>query len=449
MARQRRQDFVLGLFVICILALFVGSFLFLYPQVGGATQRIVVRFNHDDGMAPVKESSAVLLSGAVEVGKVTAVAASVVQLEIGGVPRERLVIDVTAEVDQAIPLYENCRITTNQPPVGGPGVLVILSVGTPDHEEVGARPIEGLPPQSLAAAIGQLSERLMGPGGILDKVERLVDADREGSLIYKVAQSLDDVNALTAELRVQMNPKEERTLLAKIHIMVDDVSATLVSVREELSAGNEATAIAKIHVLLDSLNAALGEAKGLIAENRPALRGTLENMELASKTINEDLLAALKAEFDRDDPGSLLGKLHVGMTSLNEAMRNVEGMSDEAQALLVSNKPALQAMIDNLNEMTQKLNTAVGEIMVAPWRLFKPPTGDVKRLEAFEAARQFAEAAANLEDAAGRLEGLMAATSGGAATPAMRAEIEAVRQRVREAFARFQQAEEFLWEKMK
>lgn len=449
MPRQGRQDFVLGLFVIAIGALFVGSFLFLYPRVGGDTQHIVVRFNHDDGMAPVKASSAVLLSGAVEVGKVTGVVASVVTTTEEGKSRERLVIDVTAEVDNSIPIYENCRVTTNQPPVGGPGVLVILSVGTPDHSKVSDAPIEGLPPQSLAAAIGQLSERLMGPGGILEKVEGLVDADREGSLIFKVAKSLDDINALTGELRVQMNPKEEQTLLAKVHRMVDDVGLALESVRVELSAGNDATALAKIHGLLDGLTTALSEATELVAENRPAIRDTLAHLESATQTIDDEMLAKLKGEFNRDDPASLLGKLHVGMNSLEAVMRNVESMSDESQALLVANKPALQAMIDNLTEMTQKLNSGVGEIMVAPWRLFKPPEGDVKRLEAFEAARQFAEAAANLEDAAGRLEGLMTVASGGAATPAMRAEIEAVQQRVRDAFSRFQQAENFLWEKMK
>ena len=88
------------------------------------------------------------------------------------------------------------------------------------------------------------------------------------------------------------------------------------------------------------------------------------------------------------------------------------------------------------------------EIRLAPWRLiYKPTTAETKEMTIFEAARSFAEAATYLDDAAARLEAAMSVavhhpSSGDD-------EIEAIRNSVRQAFERFQKAEEFLWKKMK
>lgn len=443
-----QRDFVLGMAVLVFVALFVGTILFVYPRLGAETRTVTVRFRHDEGVAPLKPGSAVMLSGALPVGKVSAVRKELVPLDTPAGRQEHLLIVVEAEVEADLVLYENCRITTDQPPVGGGGVLVILDVGGPPAP-VASGPLDGLPPQSLAAAISTLSRRLLGPNGLVDRLEQTLDADAEGSLAAKIARSLDDVNAMTGELRLQLNPREQLTLMNKLHAIFDNLNRTTGELRAQLGTADESGLLAKVHVVLDRLDRGLGEAQAILEENRPTLRNTLVSVENVARQLDQELLAAFRAELDRDDPTSLLGKIHAGMDRVNTALDNVVTISDTGRRLVVLNRPALQRAIDNLKEVSDQLRVGVQEILLAPWRLFRPPAGEVARLDVFEAARRFAEAATMLDDAARRLEAVAAAQSGPGALQDAEQEIRAVQEALQAAFERFRIAEDYLWERMK
>ena len=66
----------------------------------------------------------------------------------------------------------------------------------------------------------------------------------------------------------------------------------------------------------------------------------------------------------------------------------------------------------------------------------------------FDAARSFAEAAMYLDDAAARLEA-MTQHAGATRTPAQTQELRRIREALRDAFGRFEQAERYLWEQMR
>lgn len=445
--KSRRQDFMLGIVVLAFLALFMGTVLFIYPSLSGDTQQITVRFRHELGVAPLKPGSAVMLSGALQVGEITGVRMERGEV-LGTADVERgLLIVADADVDAKLELHNDCRITTDQPPVGGGGMLVILNVGSPSAPLV-AGPIDGLPPQSLAAAIGALNRRLLGPNGMVEKLDRMLDVEAAGSLAGKIAQSLDDVNAMTAELRAQLSPDEQQTLFSKIHAIVDNINTATASLRMQVAADDDSALLAKVHVVLDELESGLAETNAILQENRPALRNTMASVESMTQQLDGELLASLKSEFDRDDPSSLLGKIHVSMDHLNTSLENIEVMSDGGRKLIVLNRPLLDRTIKNLKEASDRANGLVLEILMHPWRLFKPPAGEIQKHDAFVAAQFFADAAVQLNDAVARLQAFEEASSSEGEFRGSREEIETIQKSLQATFERFQDAEDYLWRQM-
>jgi ABC-type transporter Mla subunit MlaD len=446
--KSRRQDLVLGIVVLVFLGLFVATVLFVYPSLAGETRKVVVRFRHDEGLAPLKPGSPVMLSGALEVGKVTDVRREYDEIDTPAGRQRDLLIVVEAQIASDLELDSDCQITTDQPPVGGGGMLVILNVGRSGKPVSG--PIAGLPPQSLAAVIGNLSRRVLGPNGMVDKVEQMLDTDLEGSLAFKISQSLSDVNAMTAELRTQLDPREQMTLMSKIHEIVSHINDATAALRAQLAVEDDTTAMAKVHLVLEQLERGLGELAGMLQENRPLVHSTMTSVDSATRKLDQELLDAFKAELNRDDPTSLLGKIHLSMDQLNKSLENVVVMTDAGSKLIVLNRPALQRTVENLKATSDQLRVGVQEILLAPWRLFnKPWTGEVRQVGAFEAARRFAEAATMLDDAAIRLEAIHAATTGDELSKSSAEEIRKIQDGLRSAFERFETAEDYLWKQMK
>ncbi len=443
---SRRQDLLLGLVSILILVLLVGTILFIEPLRAPATRQIEVHFRHDEGIAPIKAGSPVLLSGALEVGKVSSIDLEAADRTVAG-DESALRIVVRAQVLESLQLYEDCQITTDAPPVGGGGVLTILSVGTPTRRLV-EKPITGLPPQSFASAIGGLSRRLLSQGGVIDKLDRMLDDRVEGSLAYKISAILGDINAMTASLKTELSTHEEHALLAQLHRILDDINGMTSALRQQSDASDAASMIARLHLVLEKLASALGEAELTLAENRPALGETLKNVQAISRTLNDEMMPKLVRELDREDPAALMGKLHASMDSVRGSLDNLFEVTQTGRRVLVMNRPALERTITNLKDASDQLRVGVQELLLAPWRLFtKPGPGETQKLDAFEAARRFAEAATYLDDAAARLEA--ASNAPLSDSDEAQAEVAAIRESLQAAFERFRVAEEFFWEKIK
>ena len=432
-------------------ALFIVTFFFLNPFDRSDTKRIVVQFRHADGVAPIKPGSPVLLGGALDVGKVTSLRAEQITVTLpDGRETTELMLVAEADVNSDIELYADCQITTDQPAVGGAGFLVILDVGTPGTPLEAGKPIDGLPPQSFAATISGLSRRLLDPGGFVDKLDSMIDPNAEGSIVERVLTVLADVNAITTELKTQTSSTEQQSLMKKIHLVLDNVTQISESMRAQLVRSDSQNTIAKIHIILDRLAEGLSEVNGMLAENRAPIAAAVASVERIAKRTDEQLMAALVEELNADNPDSLLGKIHVSMDRLNESLENVKTASAAGRDLLVLNRPAIERAINNAKEMSGQLNEASKELRAAPWRLlYRPSSKQTREMTIFEAARTFAEAATYLDDAAARLEAAQVAAArspGGAETDQ---QMEAIRASVRQAFERFQKAEEFLWKHMK
>ncbi|MCG3129178.1 MAG: hypothetical protein CHACPFDD_04088 [Phycisphaerae bacterium] len=447
--RIDRSDFLLGSATLLLGALLVGTILFMNPLKRTAAQTIVVQFEHSQGVAPVREGSPVLLAGAMQVGTVSQVQRAWTEVVDRRTQRStrKLTINVSAQIDADIELYGDCQITTDQPPVGGGATLVILDVGTMGTARDRGRAIVGLPPQSLGAAIGTLSRRLLGPEGVVEQIERLIDERRESSLVYKVARSLDDINAITAELRTQLSATEQHSLLSKVHGMADDLASMTRGLRGELDRAVPNSLLARVASILESLAATLAEATGLLTDNRATLAQTVRHVESLTARLDGELMTTLLAELNRDDPNSILGRVHAAMNRLNGSLADIQAITAAGRDVIVVSKPAAERTIANAREMSEQLRLASEEIRLAPWKLlYRPSPRETSQMTVFEAARTFAEAATYLDDAAARLEAATSATSG--AAPASAAEIDAIIDGIRKAFERFKRAEDFLFQKM-
>jgi ABC-type transporter Mla subunit MlaD len=446
--KDRNQDFLLGLTTIAIAALLVGSILFLYPQIKPGGQRLTIHFSHEEGMAPLKKGSPVLLSGSLQVGTVQEIRIEPIREPDQPGRKPRTVFVVVADIEPNLAIWGDCKITTDQPAVGGGGSVVILSVGT-----VGValkQPVKGLPPQSFAATISTLSRRLLEPGGMVDRLDRMFDAEAEGSLLNKVMLSVSDLNAITASLRTQLSEEERRTLMSKLHSLMDDLNAATSALRQQTDASDGTSMLAKTHVAIDRLAAGLGELSNLLHDNRPAIDETMQHVNSAARQIDEQLLAAFRAEFNRDDSASLLGKLHASMDLVNSSLADLQAISGEGRKLFTLSRPALDRTVANVKDLSEQMRLAVQELRAAPWRLLYQPTdAEKRRREVLDTARMFAEAATYLDDAAVRLETVTVAAGNSETALAAGEDIQAIRESLRTAFERFSLAEKHLYERLK
>ncbi|MGE3182169.1 MAG: MlaD family protein [Phycisphaerae bacterium] len=443
--KQRNQDLLLGITAIVMFSLGLATFLFLYDTTPPNVREIEIQFRHREGMVPLVKGSPVLLANSLTVGRVMEVGAKQMDTPQG---LDTFII-VKALIQNDLKIYKNCKINTNQPAVGGNGYVNIVDLGNPDAVALADDDaIRGLPPESFAAVISGLSTRILGEGGLMDQVEGLLDPESEGSLVYKMSTSMSDVNDITTLLKVQLSPDEQDNLLAKLNIILDRVGRLASSLEEEFEADNGVGTLAKVHLALDDLDRALRSIADMLDENRPVLRETIASVQHTAKVLDEDILAALAREFDRDDPTTLLGKLHASMDNVQAAMNDIEEITTTGKRILVLSEPAIERVLNNITEMSVELQRATAELRLNPSRLIWGP-GNIEQqnIPAFNAARDFAAAATAMDATSGRLKALLE-TAGPNASPQTRQEIQRLQSELRDAFGRFERAEKFLYEEI-
>ena len=213
---------------------------------------------------------------------------------------------------------------------------------------------------------------------------------------------------------------------------------------------SDASLLAKLNTSLDLVHQGLTELNAMLQEDRPLLHDTLTTIEHATRTIDEQMIVHLSAEFDPNNPASLLAKLHVSMDSINTSLANLQVVSETGKHLLVLNRPQLERILENVREMSDELTLGSKEIRLNPSRLiWGPGKAQAGKLDLFTAARDFAQAATYLDDAAARLQAILQVTSDGRHLPESGEEVRAIYESLHAAFEKFQQAESFFWDQMK
>ena len=201
----------------------------------------------------------------------------------------------------------------------------------------------------------------------------------------------------------------------------------------------------KVEAAADGATGALGEAKGVLAENRPAVKQAIADArDLADlgKRKLPDLL-------DRAD--KLIAQSQSAVAKADAALQKVGGVLDDAKAvsatarsLVVDNKGRIQQVIEGVGRTASNLEAASASIRSSPWRLLYKPSNDEKgNLNLFDTARQFAQGANDLEGTATALRDALA-------DPASdKGKLQRLIDKLDKQFAEFNQVQSVLFDKIK
>ena len=131
------------------------------------------------------------------------------------------------------------------------------------------------------------------------------------------------------------------------------------------------------------------------------------------------------------------------------ALGSYKDIADNANSILLSNKPKIAATLDSASDIGVQGKLFVEEIRSQPWRLLKKPSEeDLLREPIYEAARSYARAVSDLRVAS---EALDAAVLNATANPAPGAvdEIREIADVVDQAYGRYAEAEKSLLERLR
>jgi len=255
---------------------------------------------------------------------------------------------------------------------------------------------------------------------------------------------------MTDSLRMQLTIADQNSLMREVVSIAENINELTAALREQARTDNDAAVLAKVHVALSSLNDTLLDVREMVSAAKPKVDATLTSVASAANKIDAQVLEQLRGELDRDDPESLIGRIHVALTHADASLQNIETITDATEKLVILNRPALNRTIDAVAEAADELNAGINELRTQPWRiLFPPDEGEQAKVVTFQAARLFATAAVNLERVTERLEVLREADQNSKDAVLSPEELEALRSDLRRSFEKFNEAETYLWEQVK
>jgi len=193
-----------------------------------------------------------------------------------------------------------------------------------------------------------------------------VEAPKAASGALLPSQKYVDFNALTAQLN-DLNPQAQ-DLLRNLNDRASEVKETIARVNDLLGPRNR-----------ENLAATLANARGLIEENRPQIKTTLQNVNIVSGR-----LPALLEDFRKTsaEANQALGHIDAvvgeNRTDVREAVvqlrRTLTNMSDATARLdqtLDVNSGNIDELLDNMRHVTENLKEFTATIKTRPYTLIR------------------------------------------------------------------------------
>jgi phospholipid/cholesterol/gamma-HCH transport system substrate-binding protein len=149
-------------------------------------------------------------------------------------------------------------------------------------------------------------------------------------------------------------------------------------------AGELRETIHRVNDLLDATNraniaASLANARGMLAEDRPLLHSTLNNMNSGSsklapllddlrKTVTQanTTLSHIDATLTENRPD-----LRQAMTEMRATLSSASALTDQLNSLLNTNSDNLDAIMENLRDVTENLKAFTEELKTRPASLIR------------------------------------------------------------------------------
>jgi phospholipid/cholesterol/gamma-HCH transport system substrate-binding protein len=187
---------------------------------------------------------------------------------------------------------------------------------------------------------------------------------RDGSQL--TADSYVDFNALTAQLN-NLAPHAQE-LLTTLNDRASELKVTVERVNDLLSAQNRA-----------NLSATLASTRGMIEENRPALRSTLQHINSVSEKLepllNDFQKTSTEANQAIDHIDSMIGEnradIRQAVAELRRTLTNMTDLTSHLNQTLDVNSENIDELLDNFRHVSENLKEFTNTIKSRPYTLIR------------------------------------------------------------------------------
>ncbi len=412
-----KSNVIAGLFLLMALAMGVAMSFALSARAGfGPTAPVVVRFSVEDGAAGIKSGAPVNLGGQ-PVGRVTGV--SIATTREAGAARP-VGVDVELEVRADLAIFENARISVEQPLLGTLSTINIDSVGDPAT----------LVAHSGSGPVVERGERVTGsvsPPALLKQAG--FGSEQSGQLRQAIKGLNESVEALSGLVTrtapsIEASVGDARAILGALRKDLDEWIGRLDAIlaNAEAASGKLEPLLAKADEGVESFRVVAGEVRELVGANRQKLDSIIAGVE------------SITGKVDRETVDALNVALRDGRAALAKASLAI----DDLATLTGGEAPNLKRILANLRLMSDNLKLTAVEVRSQPWRLLvQPTTKEFESQVLYDATRAYAEGASDVRAAS---ESLRALRAGGADGEA----IEAASRRLADSIADYAAREQRL-----
>ena len=310
MTQTKREQAIVGFFVLVAAALLVGTIFAL----GGATGRHVKAYRAFFPFAGgIEPGTAVRYSGGPKVGRVEKV-----QID----PLNASRIEVTFSVDADLPVKTDSHVK-------------IMSM-TP----LGDNHVEILP--------GKADSGIAPAGALLP------------------SDSYVDLSSLMAQ--VQDIAPQAQQLIATLNDRVVELKVTLSRVNDLISDKNRS-----------NLSAVLADSRGIIQENRPQLKSTIEHLNEVSgrlQPVLDDLRkTSAQATQTLDHVDAMIGEnrpdIHQAVLELRQTLGTVTSLTGRLDQTVDVNSENIDEVLDNFRDVSENLKELTDTIKARPYLLIR------------------------------------------------------------------------------
>lgn len=185
-----------------------------------------------------------------------------------------------------------------------------------------------------------------------------------GSLLPSDAYS--DFNALAEQLSSIV--PDARELVRTLNDRATELKVTLDRVNDLLSPQNSS-----------NLSATLANARGMIEENRPQIRSTLQHVNELSRKLDpliDDLRKTSKqASQALDHIDSMIGEnrpdVRKAVADLRQTLNTMTGLSGRLDQTLAANTENIDELLENLRRVTENLEQLTDTLKTKPYTLVR------------------------------------------------------------------------------
>ncbi len=308
--QPKREQVLVGLFVIIAVALLFGTAFAMSGALAGPKTKFHAYFAFAGGLGP---GATVRYAGGPKVGRIERV-----ELD----PQNPALLDVVFSVQSDLPVKVDTKVK-----------IMSMSPLGDNHLEI----IPGSPQAPRAAS-----------GALLPSLKYV------------------DFNALTAQLN-DLNPQVQ-DLIQSLNDRASEVKETIARVNDLLSSGNRA-----------NLAATFANARGMIEENRPQVKSTLQNVSAVSGRIQpliEDFRkTSAEANQALDHIDAMVGEnradVRKAVVELRRTLTNMTDASARIDQTLDVNSENIDEVLDNMRRVTENLKEFTATIKTRPYTLIR------------------------------------------------------------------------------